>query len=175
MVVTEEIVKLSSHSTSAVSKKFCIVIQGIEECKDGTEKYARHREDLRKVVSFLSSVDDSIRPESIRDHRRLGSYYCNRKRPRPILVDFLRSADVASILSKRSTVQPPYSIQDYMSSEELSRNAVLLKKRWSIHTETGIDLKQIKIRKCSIYVHGELHGTLNLTTSEYEPYSPPPN
>lgn len=164
----KKIEKPSISSTAAVRKKFSIVLQGIEECKQGTPIHERQREDLKKVTDILSKVDKPKQSEFIKDHRRLGAYTHNRPRPRPILVEFLRSSDVSSILSKRSLVKPPYSIQNYMSPEEQSRNAVLLKKRWSIHTETGINLEQIKIRKHSIYVAGKLHGTLNIATNEYE-------
>ncbi len=154
----EAVAKLSSlkKSTPSPSKKFSIIVQGIEECEDGTAKPTRQKEDLAKVISVLSKVDGSIQPQAIRDHHRLGKYDQDRQRPRPILVQFVRSADVSSILSKTSSVEPPYSIQHYMTPAELARNAILLKKRWAIHTETGTDLKQIKIRKHSIFVEGNL-------------------
>ncbi len=168
----EEVSAMKRNFTSAPSKKFSIIVQGIEECEDGTAKPTCQKEDLAKVISVLSKVDGSIQPQAIKDHYRLGKYDQDRQRPRPILVQFLRSADVSNILSKTSSVEPPYSIQHYMTPAELARNAILLKKRWAIRTETGTDLKQIKIHKHSIFVEDKLHGTLNTDTNEYELTSP---
>ena len=69
-----------------------------------------------------------------------------------------------------SSVEPPYAIQPYMSHTELAHNNILLKMRWAIH-ETGTELQEIKIRKHSIYVKGELHGTLDTDTNEYHTHS----
>ena len=160
---------LSTSTPIASVKKFSIIIQGIEECEEGTGKLERQEADLSKVQPILSKLDSSIDFQSIKDLRRLGKYDRDRPRPRPVLVQFLRSADASSILSKAGSVERPYSIQHYMTAAELSRNAVLLKERWAIHTTTGTDLKQIKIRKDSIYVGDQIHGTLNTSTNKYEP------
>ena len=170
-ILTAATIKLldSRISDSASRKKFSIVVQGIEECEEGTAKLQRHKEDLSKLLPILLKLDSSIHSQSIKDLRRLGKYDRDRPRPRPILVQFVRSADAWSILSKAGSVERPYSIQHYMTAAELSRNAVLLKERWAIHTTTGTGLKKIKIRKDSIYVGDQIHGTLNTFTNQYEP------
>lgn len=167
-------IKKSKGADTSVNptKKFSIIVQGIEECEEDTSKLTRQKEDLSKVVSLLSKIQSSVNSQSIKDIRRLGKYNSARPRPRPILVQFLRSADASSILSKAGSVESPYSIQHYMTPAELSHNAVLLKKRWAIHNETGTDLKRIKIRQHSVFVDEKLHGKLNISTSEYEPISP---
>ena len=122
---------------------------------------------MNEVIAVLQKMNSSIKPESIRDQYRLGKYDPERPRPRPILVQFLRSADASRILSKMSSVEAPHAIQPYMSPTELARNTILLKERWAIHTDTGIDLKHIKICKHSISVVGKLHGTLDIATNKY--------
>ena len=84
-------------------RKFNVVIYGIEECQKGAPKHKRLQPDLSKAVSVLSGLDNSIQSPSIRDTFRLGKFSTyHRDRPRPLLVKFVRAADVSSVLSKRS-------------------------------------------------------------------------
>ena len=90
-------------------KKFSIIVYGVSECPEGTSKPDQSSHDFGEVASFLLKVDSSIQPQSIKDMHRLGKYHHERPRPRPILVKFLRSADVSKVLAKRNLIKPPYS------------------------------------------------------------------
>jgi len=82
-------------------KKFNVVVYGISECPNGTSRSERLNQDLSDVVSVLSKVSSSIEPQAIKDCFRLGKFNPQRSKPRPILVKFIRIADVHCILSNR--------------------------------------------------------------------------
>ena len=162
-------------------KKFNVVIYGIEECPKGTPKHERFNRDLENIMTVISSVDtdSSIQPQSIRDHFRLGKFKNSSQtqqcRPRPILVRFIRSADVSHILSRRRSLQQPFSIKPDMSPKERSRDSTLMKERWSL-IQSGTDRKYIRIHNSCIYVHNKLHGQINNITGEFQralPSTPP--
>ena len=71
------------------------------ECPSGTPKSTRLKEDLKKAISVLSEVDQSINSHSIKDVYRLGKYSPDNRKPSPLLVKFIRAADATSILSKK--------------------------------------------------------------------------
>ena len=112
-------------------RKFNVIVYGIDECPKGTPKHARSESDLRSVISVLSKVDNSVESQSIRDVYRLGRYNSNPTHPRPILVKFIRAADVSSILSKKGSLSHPLVVKPDLSPEERRRDSVLLKERWS--------------------------------------------
>ena len=126
-------------------KKFSIIVYGVSECPEGTSKPDQSSHDFGEITSFLLKVDSSIQPQSIKDIQyTLGKYHHERPRPRPILVKFLRSADVSNVLAKRSLIQPPYSVKPYLSKEEQRCESALLKERWSL-IQSGTSRESIKI------------------------------
>ena len=147
-------------------KKFSIIAYGVSECPEGTSKPDQSSHDFGEVASFLWKVDSSIQPQSIKDMHRLGKYHHERLRPRPILVKFLRSADVSKVLAKRSFIQPPYSVKPYLSKEEQRCESALLKERWSL-IQSGTSRESIKIRLKDgwIMVDSKLYGKWDSTTN----------
>ena len=128
--------------------KFNAVLYGVQECPSGMSKPARFESDLTSVVSVLSSLDSSIQSQSIKDCFRLGKFSSGASRPRPILMKFVRVADVASILAKRKNLSHPYSIKPDMSPDQRLHESVLMRE----------SRNHIRIRENSIYVCGKLHG-----------------
>ena len=53
--------------------------------------------DLSKVVSVVSGINSSVQYQAIEDCSCLGKFNPQRSQPRPILVKFVRIADVSSI------------------------------------------------------------------------------
>ena len=104
-------------------KKFNIVIYGIDECPKGMTRSERLDSDLSKVVSVMSGINSSVQSQAIKDCFRLGKFNPQRSQPRPILVKFVRIADVSSILSNKSVLSPPIRIKPDMSPEERLRDS----------------------------------------------------
>ena len=76
---------------------------------------------------------------------------------RPILVKFIRIADVRSILSTKGTLSLPVFIKPDMSPVERTHESVLLKERWRL-IEQGVARNDIKISNHHLYVKNKLHG-----------------
>ena len=76
--------------------KFNAVLYGVQECPLGMSKSARFESDLTATVNVLSPLDSSIQPQPIKDCFRLGKFSSNAPRPRPILIKFVRKADVTT-------------------------------------------------------------------------------
>lgn len=111
------------------TKKFNIVVYGVEELPAKTNRSKRQQHDLEKVVIVLKTIENSIEDEAIRDVRRLGMYEEVREHPRPILVEFVRSMDVSRILEKNSGGKlskqvVPYFIPEEMKMKRKSRKDV---------------------------------------------------
>ena len=79
-------------------------------------------------IILLNVVPHSTCPP-FKDIQRLGKFKPDLKRPRPILVKFIRSGDAASVLSRKSSVSPPVYIKPDLSREEHIRQSVLLHER----------------------------------------------
>ena len=86
-------------------RKFNVVLYGVEESPKGTLKSTRLGEDLNKTASVLSGVDQSSNSSSIKDIYRLGRYSAENRKPRPLLVKFIRATDANKALSKRGSSQ----------------------------------------------------------------------
>ncbi len=84
----------------------------------------------------------------------------------PILVKFVRSADVISILSGVSKLQPPYFVKPDRSPSEREKEKCLISIRWSL-VQSGIERKDIKIRNLSILVNnnrfGKVHSSIRFS------------
>ena len=138
-------------------KKYNIVLFGVYECSVDTSRYESLESDLNIVSEVVSGIDDSIQKHSIKDCFRLGKFNRASRCPRPILVKFIRTADVSRILSKKASLSHRFSIKPDLSPEERLWEAALLKERWNL-IQGGTDRKLIKIRNNSILVSGKVHG-----------------
>ena len=123
---------MSSSSSSFPDKKINVVLYGIEECQSGTLKSARLESDLTSVASVLSTIDASIQPHSIKDCYRLGKFTSDRRKPRPILIKFIKIADVTSILAKKSNLAHPYFLKQDLTREQRKNEFEMLQERWNL-------------------------------------------
>ena len=83
-----------------------MVLYGVEECPSGSSRFSCLSSNLASVVSVLSALDSNIQSHSIKECHCLGKFNPTQEtiKPRPILVRFVRLADVNSILSKRGSL-----------------------------------------------------------------------
>lgn len=154
-----------NHSYSAPAPRsdprFNVVLHGIQECRKGMSRLARQEEDLRNVISALSSAADTIDGNSVKDHFRLGKFKLDSNKPRPILVKLIRSSDVIKVLSGASSLCKPLVVKPDLPRTQRLREAILLKERWKL-MEQGVDRKFIKLRSfTSLLVKNVIHGSLN--------------
>ena len=131
--------------TNQFDTKFNIVVFGVDECSIGTNRLVRHNSDLNSVASITKSMVTNINANSISDCFRLGKFNPERQRPRPILVKFILSSDVQSVLSNRGKLSKPISIKPYMSPKDRRNDLSLLRERWCL-IQSGIGRQSIKIR-----------------------------
>ena len=69
---------------------------------------------------------------------------------------------VMDILSKRS-VFSPYIVKPDLSLEERANDKILMKERWDL-LQSGTPKFEIKVKRKSLFVNGELHGTVRDAT-----------
>ena len=144
------------HQNHDYDKKFKIVFYGIKESPRGTPLPQRRNNDHDSIYSAIASVEPTFAPQSIRDCGRLGRYK-ESQRPRPVVVHLSRATDVATILSKRSSLRKPIVVKPYMSPDERACEAILLQQRWSL-IQSGIERSRIKIRKSRLFKDDALQG-----------------
>ena len=155
-------------STNQFDTKFNIVVFGVDECPTGTNRLVRHNSDLNSVASITTSMVTNINANNISDCFRLGKFNPERQRPRPILVKFIRSSDVQSVLSNRGKLSKPIYIKPYMSPEDRRNDLSLLRERWCL-IQSGIERQSIKIRGMRIYVKNKLVGEITQSKFQYSP------
>ena len=145
--------------------KYNVVLYGVEECRSGMSRSTRLESDLTSVVRVFSTLDSSIQSQSVRDCHRLGKFSPGASRPRPILVKFIRAADVSRIFSKRGSLSSPFFIKPDRSCSERVQASILMRERWHL-IQSGLDRKNIRIRGDSLYVNRKLHG--RVSNSKFE-------
>ena len=143
--------------------KFNVVLFGVDECPSGLSRSARLKSDINTIISILSALDNDIVHQSVKDCYWLGKFYSGASRPRPILINFVKIADVTSVLSKRRDLSIPYSIKPDMACDERLKD---LKGRWSL-IQSGVSRKFIRIRGDSLYVRSKLHGCVSNSKCEH--------
>ena len=121
----------------------------------GISRHDRFHSDLSSAAEVFSEVDNTIQGQSIKDCFRLGKFSAEARRPRPILVKFIRSADASSILSKRGSLRQPLFVKPDLSRAERVIDSLLMKERWNL-IQSGTERKHIKIRNDSIYVSKQI-------------------
>ena len=141
------------HQNHDYDKKFKIVFYGIKESPRGTPLPQRRNNDHDSIYSAIASVEPTFAPQSIRDCGRLGRYK-ESQCPRPVVVHLSRATDVATILSKRSSLRKPIVVKPYMSPDERACEAILLQQRWSLIQSRS----RIKIRKSRLFKDEALQG-----------------
>ena len=144
---------------SRSDKRYNVIVFGVEECKKGTSRSDRMQSDLESVVSVLTQIVPTIQSQSIKDSYRLGKFNPSSKRPRPILIKMIQTADVSSILANKRFLMPPLSIKPDLSPEQRLRESILLKERWKL-IQDGTERKDIRIKNNGLYVHNKLYGRL---------------
>ena len=92
-------------------RKLNLVVFGIDESPSNTPRLDHLKNDLDHLVATFNSNEIPIEVHTIKDFHRLGKYSPTQSRPRPILVKFLRTIDVATILSHRGTLKAPLFIK----------------------------------------------------------------
>ena len=155
--VVNKNISQQTNLDASPDRRYNLIIQGISECPSNMKKFERFQSDQQNVLKELSNLDSSINPGCVKDTFRLGKYKKDSNRPRPILVKLLRSSDVQSILSKRSSLKAPISIRPDMTLEERDNEKILLKQRWLL-LQRGINRQQIKICGNSIFMDNKLYG-----------------
>ena len=149
-----------THFPPNSDKKFNVVLYCVNECPSGMSRSARLDSDLSTVVKVVAGIHRTIQPESIKDCFRLGKFTANASRPRPILVKFIRMADVTSILSKKRDLSHPYSIKPDMPHDQRLRNSIIMKERWSL-IQSGVHRNRIKIKNDHLFVNNRLYGHIS--------------
>ena len=147
-------------------KKFNLIFYGITESPINTPRTNRQQHDIQNILSVLSTVDSSLTSSSIKDFHRLGKFSASKPSPRPILVKFLRTFEVAYVLSKRSLLEPPITIKPDLSRDERASKAAFLKERYNL-AQGGVDRKSVKLRNGHIYVDNTLYGKLEKSNNGY--------
>ena len=140
-----------SHSAPASrsDQEFNIVLHGVQECRQGLSKLARHEEDLKNTISSLSSVVDMVDENSIK-YLKLGKFNLDSQKPRPILVKFIRTRDVVKVLSQASLASKPLVIKPNLSRSQTKGSAT---------SEREVEINRARCRK-EVYQVTQLH--LNL-------------
>ena len=148
-----------SKPLSISDKKFNVVVYGTTEHPPKTNRQTRLNKDLECLLTCFSEIDNKIDSSAIKDFFRLGKYVSSSSRPRPLLVKFLRSADVNTLLQNRSKLTSSLSIKPDLTPEERAKESLLLKERWSL-IQKGFERKQIKISNYSVFVNNKLYCKL---------------
>ena len=151
--------KPNTSSISPSDRKFNILLYGIKECPSTQTRPQRMKSDLQNALQELSSLNDSINANSIKDIFRLGKFNKDQNRPRPLLIKFLRATDAFSVLANSNQLKSPVSIKPDKPPEEREIDKILLGVRWSL-IQKGTDRKSIKIRNKCLYVNNDFHGKI---------------
>ena len=87
---TNKSTSVSIHSSTTLNstKKFNMVLYGVDECPSGTSRSARLAADLESVVSVCATIDSTFQAQALKECFRLGKYNPAHDKPRPILVKF---------------------------------------------------------------------------------------
>ena len=132
-----------------------MVLYGVDECPSGTSRSARLAADLE---CLFATIDSTFQAQALKDCFRLRKYNRAHDKPRPILVKFVRIADVSNILSKKRNLHQPYFIKpECLKSKEAG--TVLMRERWNL-IQSGIPRNEVKLRNARLYVKNKLHGSV---------------
>lgn len=142
--------------SASLDRRYNVVVSGIPECSDGISPHQRWSSDVNQISALFAKSSLAIQPSSILDCHRLGRFSSSNTRPRQILVYFNSCTVVMDILSKRS-VFSPYLVKPDLSPEERANEKILMRARWEL-IKSGTAKSDIKVRRNSLFVNGQLHG-----------------
>jgi len=154
---------LKDSADTLHDRRYCVVVYGIPENPTGMQQIECLKADLTNTMSIMTQVSGEISSTAISNCYRLGKYNQNSNRPRPILVKFGRTVEVAMLLNNRKNIPKGISIKPYMTPGEREVESLLLKCRWKLINE-GTNRKDIRLRNSCIYVSGKLHGKVTGNT-----------
>lgn len=124
--------------------KFNLVFYGISESPQGTPYTERLDKDFQEVNTIISSLNSTLL-SSVRDCSRLGKY--NSSTTRPLLVKFNSRQSIHSILKLSSQLPTGVNVKHQLSFHDRQINSVLLKERYRLVSQEGIDKSTITSRK----------------------------
>ena len=159
--------KLHSERANNTERKFNLVIYGIDECSQKTNRQLRMKRDLENAIEELSAADDEIEPSDVKDLYRLGKYDSKSECPRPLLIKFLRSSVVLNLLSSKYKLEAPIYIKPDLSPLERQKERLILKER-RVQIDKGTERRNIKIRNNSLYIDNKLHCKVSTDGSKLE-------
>ena len=140
------------------SRKFNIVVYGVIECDNDTNRHARLKHDTNKIALMISIIDSNIPGSYIPDYTRLSRYSENICRP--ILAKISHTCEVSSIHSQRHKLKgSEFSVKADLSKEERKCDQLLMKQRWDL-IQSGIRKESVKIRGSSMYVNNSRFGSV---------------
>ena len=119
--------------------RFNLVLYGVQESPEGTNRYDQIESDTENVVKILHKINPSITNISIRGCFRIGKF--SPTKTRPLIVVFQRVQDVCLILQRLSPDILPngIAIKPHMSATEMKVQSILLRERWKLYTQSGVD------------------------------------
>ena len=143
----------TNRHTTDYERKYNITVHGVPENPHGIHWTTHASKDLNTVSSIISTIDNSITTNSIRDCYHLEKYSGTNKRPHPVLVRLYRSHDAQIILSKRSSLKgSSTTIKPDMSHAERTTEQILLKEHWQLIQSDSTN--NIKIRGSRLFING---------------------
>ena len=140
---SSQVLNDGSHPMRNNDCMYNVLVYGLEECKEGTSRLVRQREDMDKVVCLFSGVDESLSSSSTKDHLSLGKYIKKSTKPRPILVKFAQSDDILCVLTKSKDLKKPIFMKPDLSPLQRKHESILLKEKWSL-IQSGESRNSIK-------------------------------
>ena len=115
-----------SPKNSTRDKKFNVVMYGLSECTKGSPRHERISYDNNLAYKIIKSICPDISEYAICDCIRIGKY--SEPRKRPLIVKFVRSCDVAIVLSNRHKLSnselPKVSLKPFMSIAEQKTESI---------------------------------------------------
>ena len=87
-----------ARDTYVSNKKFNLVMYGIQENPIRTPRHISSTNDLSNCLCILKDINPSSSKNPVCNCTRLGKFTANSTRPRPILLTFITTIDVANVL-----------------------------------------------------------------------------
>ena len=125
-------------------------------------------------MSVISSLVTNFQSQALSDCYRLGKFNPLHSKPRPILVKFIRVADVSLVLSKKGSLKAPTcTIKPDMTREQRLKEPILLKERWTL-IQSGIPRNSFRLCNSNLLVnklHGQVVGSAYKCAVDLNPLS----
>ena len=149
--------RATRNCASNATRKFKVVIRGIQECPHGMPPHDRAISDDSQYL-LSSKILPSLAKISVRDCRRLGKYSETSLRPRLLLVTLTKSSEVYDILAKKYFLaKENIFFKPDLSPADRQVESILLKERRSL-INTGTNSKSIKLRGDKLFIDDQAYG-----------------